>query len=182
MVYTSTKRLVYLALLMSLSIVLTRIASITIPFEGVITLRLGLGQLPIMLAGLLFGPYWGFTTGILADIIGFNLNPLGIYLPQFSLIAGLHGLLPPLIIRLFGKNYPAHSLIAAIALTQIVTSLLLTPYVLKTAFGIPWLISMPGRLVSQLLIIPAYILLTKKIITALNLPLFPARKGHISYH
>lgn len=182
MVYTPTKRLVYLALLMSLSIVLTRIASITIPFEGVITLRLGLGPLPVMLAGLLFGPYWGFIAGILADIIGFNLNPLGIYLPQFSLIAGLHGLLPPLIMRLFGKYYPARSLIGAIAFTQIVTALMLTPYVLKTTFGIPWLISMPGRLASQLLIIPAYIFLTKKIITALNLPLFPARKGHTSYH
>ena len=168
MLYSPTKRLVYLSLLISLSIVLTRIASITIPFEGVVTLRLGFGSLPVILAGILFGPYAGAIVGILGDIIGFNLNPMGVYLPQFTLIAGLHGLLVPLILRLFKRPYTAWPLLCAVALSQIVTSLILTPYVLKTALGIPWIITMPSRLVSQIIIIPMYALLARKIIAALN--------------
>lgn len=168
MLYSPTKRLVYLALLISLSIVLTRIASITIPFEGVVTLRLGFGPLPVIIAGLLFGPYYGAIVGILGDIIGFNLNPMGPYLPQFTVIAGLHGLLPPLVMRLLGSTFTYPSLLSAVALTQIITALILTPYTLKTALGIPWIITMPGRLVSQVIIIPLFALLSRKIITALN--------------
>jgi len=168
MLYSPTKRLVYLALLISLSIVLTRIASITIPFEGVVTLRLGFGPLPVIIAGLLFGPYYGAIVGILGDIIGFNLNPMGPYLPQFTVIAGLHGLLPPLVMRLLGSTFTYRSLLSAVALTQIITALILTPYILKTALGIPWIITMPGRLVSQIIIIPLYALLSRKIIIALN--------------
>ncbi len=168
MLYSPTKRLVYLSLLISLSIVLTRIASITIPFEGVITLRMGFGPLPVILAGILFGPYAGAVVGVLGDIIGFNLNPMGVYLPQFTLIAGLHGFLPPLILRFFRRSYTAWPLLCAVAIPQIVTSLILTPYVLKTALGIPWIITMPSRLVSQIIIIPMYALLARKIIAALN--------------
>lgn len=168
MLYSPTKRMVYLSLLISLSIVLTRIASITIPFEGVITLRLGFGPLPVILAGILFGPYAGAVVGILGDIIGFNLNPMGVYLPHFTLIAGLNGLLPPLILRFFKRPYTAWPLLCAVVISQIATSLILTPYVLNTTLGIPWIITMPSRLVSQIIIIPMYALLARKIIAALN--------------
>ena len=52
--------------LLALSIIATRFLSIQTPI-----VRIGFGGVPIILAGLLFGPGWGFAVGALADLISF---------------------------------------------------------------------------------------------------------------
>ena len=62
---TSVRTLVMLALLVAMSIVFSRVLSISTGF-----VRFNLGSLPVLLAALLFGPGAGFAVGAVADIIG----------------------------------------------------------------------------------------------------------------
>ena len=73
---TSVRTLVMLALLVAMSIVFSRVLSISTGF-----VRFNLGSLPVLLAALLFGPGAGFAVGAVADIIGgvlagYAINPL----------------------------------------------------------------------------------------------------------
>ena len=59
-----------------MSIVFSRVLSISTGF-----VRFNLGSLPVLLAGILFGPWAGFVVGMVADIIGgvlagYAINPL----------------------------------------------------------------------------------------------------------
>lgn len=72
----STRLLTIMALLIAMSIVFSRVLSISTGF-----VRFNLGSLPVLLAGILFGPAAGFAVGALADIIGgvlagYAINPL----------------------------------------------------------------------------------------------------------
>ena len=72
----SVRTLTMLALLVAMSIVFSRVLSISTGF-----VRFNLGSLPVLLAGILFGPWAGFVVGMVADIIGgvlagYAINPL----------------------------------------------------------------------------------------------------------
>lgn len=89
------------ALLVAVSIVLTRFFSISTP-----TLRIGFGDVPVILSGMFFGPVLGALTGALADFIGFLINPMGSsYFPGFTLSAALRGCLPGIIFMMV-RNKP----------------------------------------------------------------------------
>ena len=72
----SLRNLTFCALLIAMSIVFSRVLSISTGF-----LRFNLGSLPVVLAAVLFGPAAGFAVGAIADIIGgvlagYAINPL----------------------------------------------------------------------------------------------------------
>ena len=62
---TSVRTLTMLALLVAMSIVFSRVLSISTGF-----VRFDLGSLPVLLAAVVFGPGAGFAVGAVADIIG----------------------------------------------------------------------------------------------------------------
>jgi len=102
--WMSTSVLVKAGLLAGLSIVLTRVFSFMIPLAGLPALRIGFGGLPITLAGILFGPLVGGAVGIVADLIGFMLNPMGgSYFPGFTISAALSGVIPGLLFQWMRK-------------------------------------------------------------------------------
>lgn len=75
-VRSRTRAMVQCALLVAISIVLTHLLTISTPI-----LRFNLGGVPILLAGVLFGPVGGGIVGMLADLIGgtlagYSINPL----------------------------------------------------------------------------------------------------------
>ena len=72
----SLRTLTFCALLVAMSVVFSRVLSISTGF-----LRFNLGSLPVVLAAVLFGPGAGFAVGALADVIGgvlagYAVNPL----------------------------------------------------------------------------------------------------------
>lgn len=81
-----TKKLVILALFITLEIILTRYLSITTPI-----VRIGFTFLPICLSAIIFGPLTAGLTAALADVIGFMLNPFGVFFPGFTLSAFVTG-------------------------------------------------------------------------------------------
>jgi len=64
----SVRTLTAMALLIAMSIVFSRVLSISTGF-----VRFNLGSLPVLLAGILFGPWAGFVVGMVA---GYAINPL----------------------------------------------------------------------------------------------------------
>ena len=90
---TSVRTLVMLALLVAMSIVFSRVLSISTGF-----VRFNLGSLPTLLAAVLFGPVEGFAVGAVADMIGGTLSGYAIN-PLITLGAGSIGLTAGLLWR-----------------------------------------------------------------------------------
>lgn len=152
----TVQNICYMAMLIALNVILTRVFSIRISFEGIEGIRIGFGTLPVILAGLLLGARQGFITGVIGDLIGFQLNPSGFYLPTFTLVAGLNGVLAPVMMNWFSnKILTLKKLILVIGVNNIITSLMLTPFLLQLHFGIPVIVTMPGRVIAQAVLIPS---------------------------
>jgi len=136
--------------LIALSIILTRIASLRIAIGGVEGIRIGLGKLPIILGGIIFGPLAGGLIGAFSDLLGYFINPIGVYMPHFTLTSALTGIIPVTILILMRKEEPnVFDLGIAITAGQVITSIILIPYFLNILFGIPWKVLMPPRVVAE---------------------------------
>lgn len=93
----STKNIVSCGLLAGISIILTRVFSYTIPIAGFPALRIGFGDIPVIISGMLFGPVAGALTGTVSDVLGFMINPMGaFYIPGMTISAALRGFIPGL--------------------------------------------------------------------------------------
>lgn len=89
----------------AISIILTRVFAIMIPLAGLPALRIGFGAIPIQISGILMGPVIGGIVGVIADLLGFIMNPGGgVFFPGFTLTAALNGIIPGLLFNYFRKN------------------------------------------------------------------------------
>jgi len=146
----SSHKITTMGLLIALSIILTRIASLRIAIGGVEGIRIGLGRLPIILGGIIFGPLAGGLIGAFSDLLGYFINPIGAYMPHFTLTSALAGIIPATILVLMKKNGPnVFDLGIAITAGQVITSIILIPYFLNILFGIPWEVLMLPRIVAE---------------------------------
>lgn len=162
----STKKLVYISILTTLAIILTRVFSIRIPFMGVEGIRIGFGALPIIFAGVALGPVAGGLVGAISDLLGFFINPMGAYMPHFTLTSMLTGLLPGVMIcYLFRGKINFKTLIVTVGITQIITAIIMVPYFMNSLFGIPFTVSLPPRIISQAFSIPLYAYFTNVLLS-----------------
>ncbi len=76
----NTKRLVTSSLLVALGVVLSLITPISLPMGGSFTL---FSMLPIVMVGYLYGPKYGFLSGVVYGLIGCVLKPYIYYPLQF---------------------------------------------------------------------------------------------------
>lgn len=169
----NTRKLVFLALLISLNIVLSRIASIRIAIGGIEGVRIGFGALPVILAGIMFGPTAGGIVGAVGDIVGYYINPLGPYMPHFTLTAALTGIIPPLILKPIKAPIPSlWQLMIAIGMGQLISSVMLVPYFLLLLFKMPLLATLPPKVVGELINVPVYSLFTQVLLKRINIAYF----------
>ena len=146
----NTKTLVQTAILVAISIVLTRVGSIMI----LPTLRLGFGETPLMMSGFLFGPVIGGLSGLVADSVGFVINPQGPWHPGFTFSSIMWGV----IAGLFAKYYRSKSqtkevftplrITIAIAVAMIVISLGLNTFWLSRLYGKAFIAMIPSRVLT----------------------------------
>ena len=146
----SSHKITNMGFLIALSIILTRIASVRIAIGGVEGIRIGLGKFPVVLGGILFGPLAGGLIGGFSDLLGYIINPIGAYMPHFTLTSALIGIIPVVVLRLFKRTEEIKTteLGFSIAMGHIITSLIMIPYFLHTIFGIPWVVLMPARIIA----------------------------------
>lgn len=145
-----TKKMVYIALFISVSIILTRILA----FYPIPTVRISFGDIPIMLAGIMFGPIAGAVTGALADISGTLLFPPptgAAYFPGFTLSKILVGVIPALIYR-NSKGSSITRVAVSVIATEIVCSLTLDTLWLSMLYKKGMLVLLPTRIVSRTII------------------------------
>jgi riboflavin transporter len=152
-----TKTIVTLALLVALSIVLTRILAVNAgPY------RLSIGSMPIVLSGLLFGPIAGAMVGFVADFLGASLMGTAAYMPALMVTPILMGFLPG-ILRLILKNRNQINVAKLIGVTEntfsvsipkllivtapsyILGSMLYTTYILSGMYNTPFMALFPMR-------------------------------------
>ena len=128
---TSVRTLTMLALLVAMSIVFSRVLSISTGF-----VRFNLGSLPVLLAAVVFGPGAGFAVGAVADIIGGVLAGYAIN-PLITLGAGAIGLVGFAWQKLSSLSTNLR-LAASVLLGHFVGSMVITSLALRLFYGYPW--------------------------------------------
>ena len=149
----SVKTLVFLALLVAIQLVLSRVLVIDL---GVY--RITLGTVATVLAGLWMGPVAGGVEGAVADIIGCFMKGYGVN-PLITLSAVAWGVIPGLAGKLMAeKNRKVKTVVmcVAIAVSGVVGTLGLTTAGL-VMIGANFYAIMPGRLA---IMTPIYCVLT----------------------
>jgi len=152
------------ALLTALGILLTRFFSIQLT----LTIRIGFGVLPIMLAGLLLGPWWGAAVGAMADIIGFFVAPMGdFYIPGITLSTAMQGFLPGIAAWHIFKNRGFGAVLTAAIANSVVVGCLMTPLWLTMAYGQYTFIGiLPAQALKALVMIPVNTMIAWPVVKA----------------
>ncbi|MCC3161080.1 MAG: class I tRNA ligase family protein [Mollicutes bacterium PWAP] len=101
------KKISFMAILISLSVVFILIFTRFIPIGSIPSLKIGLGGLPIKTTGYLFGPIIGMITGLITDLISFAISPTFIhywYILAFILTGIIPGLISFIMFRKWKKE------------------------------------------------------------------------------
>lgn len=157
----STRKMARLSFLIALSIILTRLLSVRIALGGVEGIRIGFGGLPIVFAGIAFGPLAGGIVGAVSDLLGYWINPIGAYMPHFTFTAFLTGFIPGVVYYLLRKSNNFWALLAAIGIGQTISSVILVPVFIQMLFGLPLEVTLLPRVIGQAVNIPVYAYLTR---------------------
>lgn len=154
----STRTATNVALLIATSIILTRVMGFVIPIAGFMALRISFGEIPIILAGILFGPAAGGIAGAVADLVGFMVNSHGgAYFPGFTLTAILTGLIPGLLLYRHRHRFTLIQLIMVVLATDLLTGVFLNTLWLTIMMDTGFWVLLPARLASRLVTIPIYV-------------------------
>ena len=155
----SARHAANLGLLTAVSIVLTRVFGLIIPIAGVGALRLSFGEVPIMLAGILFGPTAGALTGLASDLIGYLINSHGgAFFPGFSLSAALAGFIPGLLLYQRKESLTLIHVGAVVLFTDLITGVFLNTLWLTILYGQGFFVILPMRVLARLVTLPIYTL------------------------
>ena len=153
---TSVRTLTMLALLVAMSIVFSRVLSISTGF-----VRFNLGSLPVLLAAVVFGPGAGFAVGAVADIIGGVLAGYAIN-PLITLGAGAIGLVAGFAWQKLSSLSTNLRLAASVLLGHFVGSMVITSLALRLFYGYPWA-TLAVRIPNALILSAVNVVLLRKI-------------------
>ena len=144
---------VVLALFAAIGAVFKVYVSIDLFFGGMKITDLSLIALPVMLAGIYYGPLAGGIVGFVAEAAGFFMLPTGAYNPVFSIIVALIGVIAGFFYIKSNKTRIWRTLIMVI-LTQILCSGILAILAVHLFFGVPMIVLLPSRAIGILIKIP----------------------------
>jgi len=161
-----TRRTVACALFTALGVVLGGMLSIPAMPLGAYTLKIGFGVLPVILAAVLYGPGYGAAVGGLTDLLQALIFPKGGYVPWFTIVGALFGLIPGLFFTK-GQRPTFPRIFAAVFSGQAVCSVALNTLLLMWLYGSPYQI-VYARLVNQAVMIPLYSVLVYYLIRLLK--------------
>lgn len=148
----STKTMVLLSVLVALQIILARFCS----FNAWNT-RIGLGFIPVALAGALFGPLSAALVGAVSDILGALLFPSGTYFPGFTVTAACMGLSFGFFLRNGRLHLPR--ILMAVGLNQIVFSLGMNTLWISILYGSSFFALLPARALQVVVIAPVQVII-----------------------
>lgn len=161
-------KLVISGLLIALSIVLTRVFSTHITIAGIPGARLAIGFVPIILASIAVGPYFGMAVGAIADILGYILFPFGAYFPPITVTSMLVGMIPYFMIKIIKTKKVWLKILTAVATTQILCSVFLQTLWIALLYNLSYGALFYPRAIVTLITIPIYFFLVYAISIALK--------------
>jgi len=149
----SLKRMVSCALLIAMTVVLSRILCI----QTSVT-KISFAFFPIAMAAMLFGPLWGALCGGLADMIGALMFPVGAFNPMFSITAAITGLIYGFCLhRRFDPKNRALPFIwsfGAFFTNGIVVTLLANTLLLYLYFNMGFIATLGSRVMQVVVLVP----------------------------
>lgn len=143
----TTRIFIFMGLLISMEIVLTRFFSIQTPI-----VRIGFGFIPIVLASVMFGPVLGGITAAFSDILGMMLFPKGAYFPGFTLSAFLAGSIYGIV--LYKKTRTILRIIIVVSIVVIFVDLGLNTYWLSIITGKGVVALIVPRFIKSVIMLP----------------------------
>ena len=156
----SVRLMVMVAILTAMQIVLSRFLSYSIWNQ-----KIGFAFVPVVLAGMLFGPLAGALVGGLSDFIGAILFPIGAYFPGFTLTAALTG-------AVFGwllyKRQNLGRVCIAVLFNQLVLGLVVNSFWIAVLYGSSYVGLLGSRLIQYAIMVPVEIVVTWVLIKALQ--------------
>lgn len=150
---SKTKKMILSALMIALSIVLTRFLSIKTPF-----LAISFSFVPVMLSAIWLGPKYTCLIAGIADLIGAILFPFGEFFVGFTVSNVLSGLIYGLILYKNNGELSKKSL-----LIRLIISSLAVTIIINTGLNTLWLVIMydkafiallMARIVKELIMVP----------------------------
>ena len=142
----NARMIAYLGVLVAAEIVLSRFLSI-----NAWNIKIGFNFVPIVIAAMLFGPLPAAAVAAMGDFLGAVLFPIGPYFPGFTLTAFCTGLVFG--IFLHEKRTPGR-ILAAVAINQLVFSLLLNSLWISILYGSPFLPLLSTRIIQCAVLAP----------------------------
>ncbi len=164
------RTLIILALLAALGAVFSAFLSIELAPAGSKLVEISLTPVPVMLAGVLFGPLAGALVGFVADTAGFFMGPpTGPYNPVFSVSMALFGVIAGLFYIKSQKN-SAWRMTTMTVVAQVVCSVILNTAFLCIFYPKYFALFaiLPTRAVSALIELPIYAWLLMVLTEALS--------------
>jgi len=98
------RTMVVVSFMSLMSMIIAAYLSIMIPLFGFPSLRFGFSQLPIMMTGALFGPFWGMIAGVLEDLLELASGTIASPYIGFTLNKALLGIIPGVVFLLAQKK------------------------------------------------------------------------------
>jgi dihydrofolate synthase/folylpolyglutamate synthase len=139
---TTTKKLVFLALLAALQVVFSKFLMV----QATPSVRFSMDSVPILLAGLWFGPLYGAFVGLLGDALGTILFPTaGAWYPPLTLAYLLIGCTAGFLRGFVQKSEKLWRIAVLAAVSELIGSLLWKTLALSWLIGIPFLIQLSAR-------------------------------------
>lgn len=173
----STRVIAFAAVLVALSIVLKRFASITIGPD----IRFSLGVVPVLLGGLFGGPVLGASVGAIADLLGMLIGGTGGFHLGLTLTEALRGALPGLIVILFKGQLRLPAIITTCVSELVICSLLLQSLWFSMFTGNPYWVQLTLRVPNSLVLFGVYIVVLNMLVPALK-KVLPAGLGQRKQH
>lgn len=162
----SPGKLARLALFVALTILLQNYLGIHTDY-----LKIGFSFVPIALCAMLYGPLWAGAVAGMADVFGWFLYPVAGYFPGFTAVACLNGVVFGLL--LYRRSDRWAPVAAAVAVNQLLGSLLINTWFMTILYSTPFLVLLPARALQCCIMIPVQIavlrlLSTRKFLSLLD--------------
>ena len=136
------KRLSLLAMFIALQIVLSKLLMLQVAPS----VRLSIDSVPILLAGLWFGPLAGGLVGALADFLGTVLFPTaGAYFPPLTIAFFLIGFVAGLLSLVIKTKRPLLRIVLIVVSSEIIGSYLFKSFALSLLIGRPFIELLAAR-------------------------------------
>ena len=166
--YFNLRTLIILALLAAIGAVLGSLVAIKLPFGGVKMVQVSLAPIPVMLAGIFFGPLAGALVGFVTDTSAFFIGGAqGAYNPIFSVTMALVGVIAGLFYLRNKKNNVWKAIGTSIT-SQVVCSVALNTLAIWFFYHVPLKVLLPTRLISAAVEAPIYVVLLMLLVQALS--------------